>query len=159
MMDYSSVMITRIPVLVLVLLELTECSSSKCGLQSSNHTAATAHGLSSQRSNFSVRGESHQCQSFKFRERTQIRAGSRTLVLEEDQLQSSNHTAATALGLSSQHSNFSVRGESHQCQSFHCPYCGSASKDPPLYPDREKERAKQVTEQREQQKLRERTQI
>jgi len=46
-------MITCIPALVLVFLELTECSSSKCGLQFSNHTAATALGLSSQRSNFS----------------------------------------------------------------------------------------------------------
>jgi len=41
-------MITRIPALVLVFLKLTECSSSKCGLQFSNHTAATALGLSSQ---------------------------------------------------------------------------------------------------------------
>jgi hypothetical protein len=43
----------------------------------------------------------------KLRERTQIRAGSRTLGLEEEQLQFSNHTAATALELSLQFSNFS----------------------------------------------------
>ncbi len=43
----------------------------------------------------------------KLRERTQIRADSRTRGLEEEQLQFSNHTAATALGLSLQCSNFS----------------------------------------------------
>jgi hypothetical protein len=46
-------MITCIPALVLVFLELTECSSSKCGLQFSDHTAATFLRLSSQCSNFS----------------------------------------------------------------------------------------------------------
>jgi len=47
----------------------------------------------------------------------------------------------------------------HLCHSSPCPYCGSSFKDPPFYPDREKKKAKQATEQREQRKLRERTQI
>lgn len=48
----------------------------------------------------------------------------------------------------------------HLCsKSFPCTYCGFGFEDPPLYPDREKKRAKQATEQREQRKLRERTQI
>jgi len=48
----------------------------------------------------------------------------------------------------------------HFCsKSFPCTYCGFGNEDPPLYPDREKKRAKQATEQRERRKLRERTQI
>jgi len=48
----------------------------------------------------------------------------------------------------------------HFCsKSFPCTYCGFGHEDPPLYPDREKKRAKQATEQRERRKLRERTQI
>ncbi|CAM6023726.1 unnamed protein product [Sphagnum balticum] len=54
-----------------------------------------------------AREATEQREQRKLRERTQIRAGSRTLRLEEEQLQSSNHTAATALGLSLQCSNFS----------------------------------------------------
>jgi hypothetical protein len=47
----------------------------------------------------------------------------------------------------------------HSCKSVPCTYCGFGNEDPPLYPDREKKRAKQATEQRERRKLRERTQI
>jgi len=47
----------------------------------------------------------------------------------------------------------------HCCKSFPCIYCGFGCENPPLYPDGEKKRAKQATEQREQRKLRERTQI